>query len=110
MVSSIVVIVGVCILLYFVIWLIEKGVTQFRGSTSAPSKTRLEDASSIASNLGGTSSPNLPGDFDIGVTSCTSESNLVCAETVEAVGAIEEGVQSLLEGVGEHLVNVITGA
>jgi hypothetical protein len=106
MVEKLAIFVGMCVILYSCFWLFE--------TVTGRSKKLQEDRSaldSIGADLADAVA-NAPlgniGEYQAPIIACQVEA-ILCPETAEAVGALGEGLQGVLEVAGEGLGNIIGG-
>jgi hypothetical protein len=101
MIETLTVFVGMCVTLYVCFW--------FFDTITGRSKPRREDRSIAIDLADAVAQGSLSVcEYNTPITGCGLEAGL-CPETAEAIGAVGEGIQGVLEVAGEGLSHVISG-
>ena len=107
MVEKSAVFAGMCIILYLCFWLFET-VTGSSEKLQEDRATALEStAVDLVSAVANAGLSNV-GEYQAPIIGCQVEA-ILCPETAEAIGALSEGLQGVLEVAGEGLGNIIGG-
>jgi hypothetical protein len=92
---------GLGVTLFLIGWSIKKVIAQFRPRSSERSQANDRDPDETCADW--VNGMTFPGDYDYSLTGCDPEVNSVCAETVEVMSEVGEGIRSLAEGASESL-------
>jgi hypothetical protein len=101
MLETLAVFVGLCITLYLLFWSLDAITGRLQPRRDNRS-TAVDLVSAVAQ------SPISIGEYHAPIAGCVIEAGL-CAETGEVMGIVGEGIQGVLEVVGESLGNAIGG-
>jgi hypothetical protein len=101
MIETLAMFVGLCITLYLLFWSLDAITGRLK-----PRRDNRSIAVDLVDAVG--ESPISIGEYHAPVAGCVVEAGL-CSETAEAIGAVGEGIQGVLEVAGESLGHVIGG-